>query len=287
VLLAESHRGRRLVGRLSDRAELVAALLGACRGHGVRSGEVRALGMLESLTLAPGRTLAGPLEILTLYGQVVERGGTLTLAVSITVARSTELGVQVAGGHIEAATVKWVDFVVEAFDDLVLRHDQGGLCELVPLGATPPAAPAVAAPVAVPTVAAQPAPQPPRPAPVAPPAQVAPPAPPVPSSMPTPLPRFESSSAMTASQPSSASWADVVKASRRVEEPNDDSLHIETGDIIQHPVLGRCVVERIEGEHEFATVRRDTGRLVRLSLEVLRFRQTGTEGTRRLFRVQT
>ena len=54
-------------------------------------------------------------------------------------------------------------------------------------------------------------------------------------------------------------------------------LELAPGDVIDHPKFGRCVVERVEGEQEFAHVRLRNARLVRLSLEVLRLRRVSSE----------
>src|SRR5262249_3229598 len=54
------------------------------------------------------------------------------------------------------------------------------------------------------------------------------------------------------------------------EAAGDDIAQIVIGDVLEHPRFGRCTVERIEGEQEFAAVRLEAGRLVRLALGVLR-----------------
>ncbi len=309
---AESFRGRRIVARLEEGTELSASLLGLARGAGVRSALVRVVGTLDDVTLSaptgPRRVLGGPADIVSFEGLLAERGGTLALDATVAVARESDAGLEVLGGRLERARIASAIAVLETFDDLVLRRDDsGGLVGLVPLAAESRPATEAPRPAAVaPTAPAGAAPSPP---PAAQPPSASPvprPAAPVVSAAPAPVPRPPSASPEAASEtlpprfeavapqpPAGPSWSDVVRASsqksaaEKPPEEDDASLRIQTGDIIQHPVLGRCVVERIEGDHEFATVRRDSGRIVRLSLEVLRFRQTGAEGSRRLFRVTT
>jgi hypothetical protein len=91
--------------------------------------------------------------------------------------------------------------------------------------------------------------------------------------------------------PSSTTWADVARASQRTvtaeEEGGEyDVSTIQMGDVLDHPRFGRGTVERLEGEQEFAAVRLETGRLVRLALDVLRFKLVREEGGKRVLQVR-
>ena len=68
------------------------------------------------------------------------------------------------------------------------------------------------------------------------------------------------------------------------EDGEEDSLG--PGDILIHPTFGRVEVMRIEGTYEFAHVRLKNGRLVRLSLDVLKFSAAGSEDGRRVFKAR-
>jgi hypothetical protein len=50
-----------------------------------------------------------------------------------------------------------------------------------------------------------------------------------------------------------------------------------------HPRFQRCVVHRVEGSGEFVQVMLRNGRVVRLSLEVLRLTPQGVENGQRIF----
>ena len=62
-------------------------------------------------------------------------------------------------------------------------------------------------------------------------------------------------------------------------------MHLNAGDVILHPRFQRCVVHRVEGNGEFIQVQLKNGRVVRLSLDVLRFTPQGVENGQRVFAV--
>jgi predicted DNA-binding protein with PD1-like motif len=267
VIVAESRRGRRIVGRLDRGQDLFSTLEAICRERDVRCGELRALGSLEAVEVAeydqaekrwkPGRRFAsGGFEILNLTGNVSEKDGALALHAHGTFMRDRDNGVELIGGHIVSARVFALEFVIEAFDDVILRR---GVDPATGLGLWRDA---LVAPEH-PTV----------------------PVPPAPVPAPAPPPAV----AVTA-RASSPSWEEVAAVSARkpppVAVPTDDDGpdSVEPGDLIIHPTFGRCEVQRIEGSYEFAHVRLRNGRLVRLSLDVLRLRSAGQEEGKRVFR---
>lgn len=237
MFVAEGRRVRRIVGRLERGVELVAALRKVCSDRHVRAGEIRLLGALEVLEIAtidvkahayrPARRFVSTLEIVGFVGHVAEKGGALDLQGQISVSRESDNGVEVLGGHLISAQVLACEFVIEAWDDLLLRRAVDSATGLVvwheAFEEAPPPSP------------------PPSPASASPPASVS-------SPPPDPLP--------------------VVP---------------DLGDVIRHPTFGRAQVEKIEGEGEFAAVRLASGRLIRLSLDVLNLRLDGSEAGRRVF----
>jgi len=273
MIVTESRSGRRIVGRLDRGASLLDALLDVCRQRGVRTGEVRAVGSLEIVEVAeydqarkawkPGRSFTGGVEILSLTGNVSERNGQLVLHAHAALMRERDNGVEVLGGHVVGARVFALEFVIDAFDDVLLRRghdpatglplwteaiDQGAERRSAPGSAEPSGAPRADAPAAA--TATTPAPTP-------------------------------------ASEPTT--WADVARVSEAETElePEPESADsLEAGDIIMHPTFGRCEVQRIEGGGEFAQVRLRNGRLVRLALDVLQVVRAGTEGGHRVFRAR-
>ena len=267
--------------KLDRGVELIEAIADVCKKRGVRCGEVRGLGSLEAIEVAeydqrekqwrPPKRFQAPFEICNLTGNISERGGELVVHAHITVMRDRDNGIELIGGHLVRARVFAVELVIEAFDDLVLRRgvdEATGLAlwnekyEETPAAAA--AAVAAAAPVAEPQAPASP----PTPAP----------------------PPFEARVPSASAMPSAATWADVARASQRQEEEvetaGEDIATIVIGDVLEHPRFGRCTVERIEGEQEFAAVRLEAGRLVRLALDVLRFKLLREENGRRVLQVR-
>ena len=86
--------------------------------------------------------------------------------------------------------------------------------------------------------------------------------------------------------PAKVSWADVAAASPADPDTDDQDDSLTPGDILQHPTFGRAEVMRIEGSYEFAHVRLKNGRLVRLSLDVLKVQPAGSEGGRRVWKAR-
>lgn len=241
----ESRRGRRIVGRIGRGEVLPQALVAVCSERGVRSGEVRASGSLETIDIAAfdqvrktwkaTRAFTGGFDIVGFYGTVSERSGDLALWARAIVMRDRDNGIEVLGGHLVSARVYAFEYVIETFDDLLLRRTNDAATGLslwgdaIPLGGEP-----------------------------------APPA-----------------------EPRAVTWAEVASAPRSPDpEPEEaEAGELGEGDILLHPTFGRCEVQRIEGGNEFAHVRLKNGRLVRLSLDVVRVSLGGREGDKRVFNV--
>lgn len=295
MLSTESRRGRRIVARLDRGSDLFESIRALCHKHRVRSGELRGIGALEQAELAafdqaqrrykPARTLAGGgLELLHLAGNLSEEDGALSIQCQATLMRDRDAGVEVVGGHLRRAVVYSVELVIESFDDVVLRRQadaatglsrwQEALAEqetavAAPVAAAPavlpPPAPIASTPVAPPPPVASPILAPVPPAPIAPPAPV-----PAPTATPTPT------------------WAAVAAVSEArgpagPADHEDEEIHLNAGDVILHPRFQRCVVHRVEGNGEFVQVALRNGRVVRLSLEVLRLTPKGIENGQRIF----
>jgi predicted DNA-binding protein with PD1-like motif len=86
-------------------------------------------------------------------------------------------------------------------------------------------------------------------------------------------------------------WGDVAAASQPARRPPgpsapesiEEDVSLNAGDVILHPRFQRCVVHRVEGSGEFVQVMLRNGRLVRLSLDVLRLTPNGVENGQRIF----
>jgi predicted DNA-binding protein with PD1-like motif len=271
----ESRRGRRILARLDRGADLFDQLRALCLTHAVRSGELRGTGSLELAELdafdqaerrwKPPRQLSGGgLELLHLAGSVSEDSGRTSISARVTLMRDRDAGVEILGGHLRRAVVHSVELVIESFDDVLLRRAQEPATGLSPWSdaVTEREAPAPAA-------SPPPAPSPPAPSPTW--AEVAavsrevapPPAPPRP--------------------PLRATATATAAPVRGPEPPEPEEVVVNAGDVVIHPTFGRCVVHRAEPNGEFVQVALRNGRVVRLSLDILRLRPQGVENGQRIF----
>jgi hypothetical protein len=267
VIVAESTRTRRLVGRLDRGADLLAQLADVCKSHRVHAGELRAVGELEeaiigewdqkSRVLKPPRRFEAPFEIVTLTGTVAQRDGAPSVHAWVTLSRQRDNGVELIGGRLVAGRVFACEFVIDSFEDLPLQRALEPATGLM-LWETHSAAAMAPAPEAKKQVMFDP--------------------------------------------PARTTWSEVAAASaRRESEPPaviaiaDDptgvsqappivEVHIQAGDYIDHPQFGRVLVERVDGNQEFVSARLRNQRLIRLSLEVLTLIPAGQENGRNLFR---
>jgi predicted DNA-binding protein with PD1-like motif len=271
MMVAESRLARRLIGRLDRGADVLSALIDVCRERNIRAGELRATGAFEQVVLAewdqrarvyrPQRRFDASFEIVTLYGNVSEREGKPFVNVRVSLSRERDNGIEMVGGQLVGGRVFTLEFVIDAWDDLILRRlpdAQTGL----PLWRE--AVSTVSAAASSETGDQTPA---------------------------TPHVPFDA--------PARTQWKDVMAASAdlRVEEPvteNDPpppplagSEHAKpvAGDFLEHPKFGRVQVERIEGDYEFVSARLRNQRLIRLSLDVIALELVGNEGEHQLFRV--
>jgi hypothetical protein len=201
-------------------------------------------------------------------GVIAEHEGKLDLRLNVMATRQGGDGLELVGGRCSGGRVTNVEFAIEAIDDLILRRgldvETGQMVwndairlTRPDLKAGEPARP-------------KPEPGPSRPAPSPPPSS--------------------SSSSKRGSKPS---WADAVMASVRADakasvkqpEVDDEPLRlVRVGDILEHQKFGRCVVQRVDGDMEYATVRLRNDRLVRLNLDVLDLRYAGEEDGHQVFR---
>jgi len=224
-------------------------VVAACRERGVRSGEIRASGSLETVEIAafdqvrkvwkPTRSFTGGFDIVGFHGTLSERSGDLALWARVIVMRDRDNGIEVLGGHLVSARIYAFEYVIETFDDLLLRRTNDAATGLSLWGEAI-------------SLGGEPAPTAPNPM-----------------------------------EPRPVTWSEVANAPP--PEPEDTEEAPDTlgeGDILLHPTFGRCEVQRIEGGNEFAHVRLKNGRLVRLSLDVVKVSPSGREGDRRVFKVR-
>jgi len=132
VIVFESERARRLVVRVERGEDLRGALEKLATDEAIEAGVVRGIGAFEAVALAeydqvgreyrPARPI-GRCEVLALEGNLSIADGGATVRLHATVSRETDAGLQVLGGHVEAATAFSLELVVEVFEDLRLTRE--------------------------------------------------------------------------------------------------------------------------------------------------------------------
>lgn len=132
MLTVCSHHGRTIVGRLERGEDLLDGLRALCASRQIRCGVVSAVGALEQAEVAhylpsqraygPARTLTGPLEILSVTGNLSESDGELSIRLQVTLSREGDNGVEVMGGRLLSGRVYFCELSVLALDDVLLRR---------------------------------------------------------------------------------------------------------------------------------------------------------------------
>lgn len=172
--IIEARRPRHLIIRVDRGEELPAALSRALDEIEARAGWIEGAGSLEAAELAGAdsssrtRRIEGPCEVVSLTGSVATQGGVSAVRLWATLARETELGLQLAAGELIWGRAYALELMVTAFDDVGLARvpDERTGQALLAAQAGALAAPAAeSAPRAAPEPSAQTAPTPPpRPA---------------------------------------------------------------------------------------------------------------------------
>lgn len=117
MIVAESTRTRRLVGRLDPGADLLIQLADLCRRHHVVAGELRATGAVEDATVGQ-RRLPDAWDIVSFSGNVTVGNDQPAVQAWVSLSRERMSGSELVGGQLVAARVVRCDFVIDAFDDL-------------------------------------------------------------------------------------------------------------------------------------------------------------------------
>lgn len=128
---ATSRQYRRLVGRLSKGESVISSFERLCKREGIRAGSIQATGLLSHIQLQsydPQGTYQssvdadGAFELLTLTGNISTLGGQTIINCNVYLG-TTHLGQrQTLGGTLVEATARTLEFIVVAYDDLVLER---------------------------------------------------------------------------------------------------------------------------------------------------------------------
>lgn len=281
MLAAETTRGRRLICALDRGADLVSTIRALVSEREIRSAEIRGGGYLEEVDLARfdpmaqtwrgADHLSGPLELLSMWGSVSEHSGEVSVRLQAAVLPIH--GGSVSGGHVSSARVYAVELIVECFDDVILRRHPDpatGLPqwkEAISLGR----------PMTLPDQLTETIDQidPARAARALP--MTSPPTNPQveveaePAAANRQYQRYPTGSPMAVfEEPTPTGQVLAVPpdlaGSEDPSQPPSDPAAVIAGDLIAHPKLGRCVVEAVEPDGEYAKLRLRSGRIVRMSL---------------------
>ena len=128
----ESRVGRRIIGRIELGRPLEEALIGVCRKYAVEACEVRLTGILRDAVLLVFREedaeytaayhVPGASTLVSFDGDISQLGSELLLNAKAVVAWDDRGFPRLAAGHLKSATVHSVEFVLDAFDDVVLER---------------------------------------------------------------------------------------------------------------------------------------------------------------------
>lgn len=128
---ATSRHVRRIIGRLSRGERLIASLEKICRKEKIRAGSIQAVGLLSSAQLQSYQSPTGyetSLEANETCELLSLRGNISTLADAIILNCHAQIGVshlgqnRVFGGQLADASALAVEFVIEAYDDIIMER---------------------------------------------------------------------------------------------------------------------------------------------------------------------
>jgi predicted DNA-binding protein with PD1-like motif len=255
-LTVESHRVRRILGRLERGDDLLRGLIAVCETHQIRCAQIQASGFLEEIALthydpagramAPPRHFRGALTLLSARGVIGELSGHLDLQLQVMVSRLGDNGIELLGGTCASGRVLTCEVVIEVMEDVLLRRAVDRGLGLPLLSETFSAGPSAAD--------TQPA-------------------------------SSEASAALSPAEPATPEPPSALPPPGEPEEEDEIEPYrqIKAGDLIEHRQFGLCEVQRVSGDEEFVTVRLRNNRLVRLSLDVLDLRYKGDEDGHQVF----
>ncbi len=277
-----SNRSEKLVGRLDAGDDLVDALTKACEDHGVRAGEVRAVGHFDAVELVhfnqksqsyqPLIEGEGSFELVSLNGNISTLGGAVALRLDAVFNVVGPLGPQMVGGQLRKARAIDGEFVIESYLDLEMeRRLDGETGRLVldeirrrPGAPTPESSAPARSGEAVEEDDEEPS-----------------------ISWDQAIAEAEQveQSRRSARRPS-AKTTPLRPSAKSKDDPYGDldldAPLMSAGDLLDHPKLGRCRVIDVEDD-QFARIRLPRGRIRKLALEIIDVEYQGKEEGKNLF----
>lgn len=279
----EATRTRRLVGEVEEDEDVVEAISRLCRDNEVQAGHLRAVGTLSSIELVRFDEESGEydtvyagqgaFEVVSLTGNVSRLGEEVALRLEALVSVVGPAGPQFLSGQLRGGRAVSCEFVLEVFEDLAIERrldaDSGRLSiraihrtedKRAPAATESPAespADEAAEPVAGKGMSWEDA-------------------------------------AEEAEEAADKAEAPAQRDGGRQKEQSAEDIYgdldfdeplMESGDILDHPKLGRCRVMKVE-EGEFVHVRLPRGRIRKLSLEIVDVEFDREENGRRVYKAR-
>lgn len=249
---------------------------------------VQAVGHIEAVELRLASEGADPVRSLRGRFTLVSLVGPLRGPLSITLARTTDAGIELLGGQLVRARSAGVSVLLTPtapLDDAVAAepaHRPAARPAAPPPEARPPAAaPEPRAPIALPAVAPPAAPAPPA-------ARPTPPPTPAPSPFAMAMPASLAATPLKPPTAAGTSWGDVAQASERaIDDPDDPDNDPQPGpgDQVDHFSFGLCEVVTTDGERLRIRDLRGPGRIREISLAMLNISRPTASNGKQLFRL--
>lgn len=284
MIFQETTQVRRIVGRLERGDECIEQLTEFCEEHDVRAASVRAVGRLSEIELVRFDSDAGDYEkiyegegvfdLLQLTGNVSTMGDEVVVRLQALLSTEGPVAPQLLAGQLRSATAVEFEFVAEIYDDLELERQldaESGLLELQSIrrresageeepGEQPAmegqsmswddAAESTDDDSGAPPADSEPAAQEPD-----------------------------------REEPEEEEEADDEETSDPYEGLDLEEPALDSGDIVDHPKLGRCRVIKIE-DGKYAHIRLPQGKIRKLSLNVVEISYSGEEDGHNVFEAQ-
>jgi predicted DNA-binding protein with PD1-like motif len=251
MIYQESRVSKQLVAHIEPGESIVEELTQFCRDNDIRAAEIRAVGSLSQVELAnfdseageyvPTFEAEGTFELLHLNGNVSVVGDEVVVRLDVVVGSQGPFGEQIRAGQLREGISQTCEVFIDVFDDLEVERQidrQTGRMPIAKIRRT--------------------------------------------KSVPTDESDGTSEESETHFEGKGLSWEDAAKESKEqkqrtkqgstnsTDEPGDhfDEPLIESGDILNHPKLGRCHVMKVEDD-KYLHIRLPKGKIRKLSRAIV------------------
>ena len=134
MIVMKSKESRRIIGRLNTGDDIYKSLKELCKKHDLLTGDIRGVGYLqdarlavydpETATFIEDEEPLGPVQVISLMGNVSQRKGEPSLHLqTMLVLLGEEAGGALRGGRLLSGTIADFEFVVDTVDDFALVRE--------------------------------------------------------------------------------------------------------------------------------------------------------------------